>query len=335
MTDMTPMPSQGKTFWQRPEGTFAKVVGVVVGGVLVFKYGLSVLTFFNNVIWTTVNIVIGGAILAAVVYMIWDGRLLRAASYIYKSFMRWVFNWITSNDPIGVMKTALEKMGKILSQTEGQMGTVRGVMVQLRTAIANSERNRTNALRLADQAGKENNALQVRVKSKTASIYGKSTMTYQELLTKLEVMYRVLNKYHDIAKSNIEVMTVELQESTMRHSAARAVGAAMKGFWSIMATGEDKEMYDLAKEHIAEEWDNTVGEMENFLAISKDVVSSFDLEQGVLEEDGLKQLSEWEQKADSMVLGAEKPALIAAANDPANLLHLPGSEDYEKLFKNQ
>src|SRR5256886_12735980 len=63
-------------------------------------------------------------------------------------------------------------------------------------------------------------------------------------------------------------MTVELQESTMRHSAARAVGAAMKGFWSIMSTGQDKEMYDLAKEHIAEEWDNTVGEMENFVAIS-------------------------------------------------------------------
>ncbi len=249
--------------------------------------------------------------------------------------MRWIFNWITSNDPIGVMKTALEKMGKILSQTEGQMGTVRGVMVQLRTAIANSERNRTTALKLADQAGKENNPLQVRVKSKTASIYGRSTMTYQELLTKLEVMYRVLNKYHDIAKSNIEVMTVELQENTMRHSAARAVGGAMKGFWSIMATGKDKEMYDLAKEHIAEEWDNTVGEMENFVAISKDVVSSFDLDQGVLEEDGLKQLSAWEQKADSLVLGAEKPALIAAANDPTNVLHLPGSEDYEQLFKDR
>src|SRR5207237_108516 len=179
-------------------------------------------------------------------------------------------------------------------------------MVQLRTAIANAERNRTTALKLADQAGKENNPLQVRVKSKTASIYGRSTMTYQELLAKLEVMYRVLNKYHDIAKSNIEVMTVELQESTMRHSAARAVGAAMKGFWSIMSTGQDKEMYDLAKEHIAEEWDNTVGEMENFVAISKDVVSSFDLDQGVLEEDGLKHLAEWEQRADSQVLGAEK-----------------------------
>ena len=193
MTDMTPLPSGAKTFWQRPEGTFAKVISAIVGAFLVYKYALPVLTFFNNLIWTTVNIVIGGAILAAVVYVIWDGRLLRAASYIYKSFMRWVFNWITSNDPIGVMKTALEKMGKILSQTEGQMGTVRGVMVQLRTAIANAERNRTTALKLADQAGKENNPLQVRVKSKTASIYGRSTMTYQELLAKLEVMYRVLN----------------------------------------------------------------------------------------------------------------------------------------------
>ena len=163
MTDVTPLPSGAKTFWQRPEGTFAKVISAIVGAFLVYKYALPVLTFFNNLIWTTVNIVIGGAILAAVVYVIWDGRLLRAASYIYKSFMRWVFNWITSNDPIGVMKTALEKMGKILSQTEGQMGTVRGVMVQLRTAIANAERNRTTALKLADQAGKENNPLQVRV----------------------------------------------------------------------------------------------------------------------------------------------------------------------------
>ena len=75
--------------------------------------------------------------------------------------------------------------------------------------------------------------------------------------------------------------------------------------------------------------------MENFVAISKDVVSSFDLDQGVLEEDGLKQLAEWEQKADSLVLGAEKPALIAAANDPRDVLHLPGSEDYEQLFKKQ
>src|SRR5207237_9750881 len=117
---MTSMPCQARTFWQGPEGSFAKVVGVVVCSLLVFKYGLSVLTFFNNLFWTTVNIVIGGAILAAVVYMIWDGRLLRAASYIYKSFMRWVFNWLTSNDPIGVMKTTLEKMGKILPQPTGR-----------------------------------------------------------------------------------------------------------------------------------------------------------------------------------------------------------------------
>src|SRR5260370_565042 len=96
-----PLAPQGKTFWQRPEGTFAKIVTAGLGGLLIFKYGLALLGFISSMIWTTVNIALGLAILGAIVYVIWDGRLLRAGSYLYKNLMRGLFNWITSNDPIG------------------------------------------------------------------------------------------------------------------------------------------------------------------------------------------------------------------------------------------
>jgi hypothetical protein len=62
--------------------------------------------------------------------------------------------------------------------------------------------------------------------------------------------------------------------------------------------------------------------MENFMQLSSKFMESLDLQNGVFEEEGLKMLEEWEEKSASLLLGADKTAILNQANDDANVLDL-------------
>jgi hypothetical protein len=97
----------------------------------------------------------------------------------------------------------------------------------------------------------------------------------------------------------------------------------MKSAMSIISGDKDKRMvFDMALEAIADDVGNKVGEMERFMDMSQNFMSSIDLQNGIFEEEGLKMLEKWEKEGVSSILGEEKQSLLKQADDDNNVLDL-------------
>jgi hypothetical protein len=80
----------------------------------------------------------------------------------------------------------------------------------------------------------------------------------------------------------------------------------MRGAMSIIKGDADKRaMFDQAMEYVADDVANKVGEMERFMEMSSDFMSSIDLQNGVFEEQGLKMLEEYEKKSTLLLMGGK------------------------------
>ena len=74
-------------------------------------------------------------------------------------------------------------------------------------------------------------------------------------------------------------------------------------------------MFDEAMEALAEDVALKVGEMERFMDVSSNFMNTIDLQQGVLEDDALKMLEEWERKSDLLLLDGKLEDSVLDLNE--------------------
>jgi hypothetical protein len=102
----------------------------------------------------------------------------------------------------------------------------------------------------------------------------------------------------------IEDTKDQVKVKEQERKAIRTSHSAMKSAMAIISGDPDKRaMFDAALEHIADDLSSKVGEMERFMEMSANVMDSVDLENGMLEEEGMKMLEEWEKKSNILSLG--------------------------------
>ena len=102
----------------------------------------------------------------------------------------------------------------------------------------------------------------------------------------------------------------------------------------IKGDADKRAIFDQAMEHIADDVANKVGEMERFMEISSDFMSSIDLQNGVFEEQGLKMLEEYEKKSTLLLLGGKEPKEDVLELKTPEILTRSKGDDYEGLFNN-
>ena len=107
------------------------------------------------------------------------------------------------------------------------------------------------------------------------------------------------------------------------YKAIKASHSAMRSAMNILSGNSDqKYMYDMALEAMAEDVGQKVGEMERFMDMSKNFMDGIDLQNGVFEEEGMAMLEKWEKDGVSFLLGGDKNKIVAKANNPAETLDL-------------
>ena len=105
---------------------------------------------------------------------------------------------------------------------------------------------------------------------------------------------------------------VEVKEQERK--AIHASHSAMKSAMSIISGDKDQRaMFDMALEAIADDVSQKVGEMERFMDMSSSFMDSVDLQNGVFEEEGMKMLEKWEKEGVSLILGNEKESFAPSS----------------------
>ena len=323
-----------KTFWEKPEGkTGAFFLIALLGGLayVLFKFSAQILLMLQN----TLGIVALLAILGVIIYMVLDPKWRTLASYFYKSIMRWITGIFVTIDPIGILKNYISDRESNLNKMGGQLDNLRGQMRKLLTIVDDNNKEIKTNLIIAKKAKEQNNENAMLLASRKAARLEESNEKYSSLHSKMSVLYRILSKMYSNSEILIEDTKDQVKVKEQERKAIRASHSAMRSAMSIIKGDADKRaIFDQAMEHIADDVANKVGEMERFMEISSDFMSSIDLQNGVFEEQGLKMLEEYEKKSTLLLLGGKEPKEDVLELKTPEILTRSKGDDYEGLFNN-
>lgn len=321
MAQPTPFENAGmkpKSFWQRPEGVTGAIFLLAIlggGGFLLYKLLPVLIPLMENVLYLSLMI----AVLAAVVYMVLDPKMRNLVWYAYKSVMRSITGMFVQLDPIGVLKSYVEDLQNNLSKMGKQIGNLRGQMRKMQTLMEENQKEIDNSMKLASVAKRQNNESQVLLATRKAARLSESNDKYRVLHQRMEVLYRILDKMYKNSEILLEDTKDQVKLKEQERKAIRASHSAMRSAMSIISGDPDQRaMFDMALEHIADDVASKVGEMERFMEMSASFMDSMDLQNGVFEEEGLRMLEKWEQESTLMLLGDGQSKSSFDLNRPAS-----------------
>jgi predicted nucleic acid-binding Zn-ribbon protein len=318
-----------KSFWQKPEGTTGMLflAGLLVGGgYLLFKALPFLITLASNTLY------LGGLLvaLAALIYMVLDPKMRQMVFYIYKSIMRWITGIFVQIDPIGILKTYIDELRGNLGKMNRQITDLKGQMVNLKTIIDNNKKQIQTDLTLASKAKETDKQALMVLKARKAGRLKESNFKLEDLYKKMEILYKVLGKMYENSEIMLEDVKDQVMVKEQERKAIRASHSAMKSAMNILAGNKDqRHMFDMALESIAEDVSQKVGEMERFMEMSSSFMNSIDLQNGVFEEEGLAMLEKWEREGVSLLLGDDKNLLVKGI-EVGQTGH--SNNQYDKLF---
>jgi hypothetical protein len=174
-------------------------------------------------------------------------------------------------------------------------------------------------------AGKYENAMSMAAEAKRRQLQGQFTVNARQagrleqlnnetlvpLLKTMELNLRALRKYREVTDTVILDITNEVAAASDRRDAILASYSAIQSAKRIMNGDADKrELFDQAMEFVVQDYGMKLGEIENFMDTSKGFVEGLDLQNGVFEADAMKKLQQWEQRADSLLLGDTKRLML-------------------------
>jgi hypothetical protein len=327
-----------KSFWERPEGTTGMVFLALAGLGLYFALPtlLSFMGMLVTLLGQTIAVTILCAILAAILFIVTNKQFLTLCRYAFKSAMRAVTGWFVEIDPIGIMKSYVEDMQEKRAVMAGARDKLKGQLLVLRRKISENKTKYENAMATAKLAQDKGMQAAFSINARQAGRLQKlNDASFIPLAGQLEVHLRAINKYYEVTGTVIEDLKNEVearqQEREMIMSSYSAMSAAKK----ILKGGTDqKEMFDQAMEYVVNDFGQKLAEVDSFIQSSKGFVDGLDLQNGVYEAEALKRLQDWEQKADSILLGeAGKAQLLENTSAPSALIGAPVTADYSALLK--
>ncbi len=311
-----------KSFWKRPEGvTGALFLGglIIGGGYLLYKFLPAIIGLVTNGLYLALLLMA----LAALIYVVLDPKTRNLVWYMYKSVMRWITGIFVQIDPIGILKSYVEDLKGNLSKMNKQIMTLRGQMHKLKEIILNNQREIRTNLQMASKAKETDKQAVMVLKSRKAGRLKESNIKLEDLYRKMEILYRVLGKMYENSEILLEDIQDQVKVKEQERKAIRTSHSAMKSAMNIISGNSDQRyMFDMALEAIAEDVSQKVGEMERFMEMSSNFMDSVDLQNGVFEEEGLAMLEKWEKEGVSMLLGSEKDTLLLKAANDSDVLDL-------------
>ncbi len=332
--------SKTKSFWERPEGTTGMIV---IGGVLLalFFFGNVLLALFSTavaIMGQAITLTVLGAVLFALIMILSNKKFQTLVSYVFKSIMRKITGMFVEIDPIGIMKSYIEDLRGKQEIMDDSISKLNGQVVicqkqvdmnaaeydrQMATVKVAKDKNMTSALTVASrQAGR---------------LQKLNAESLKPLLLQMQVHLKLLRKYREVTDTVILDLGNEVKAQEMQRNMIRASYTAMSTAKKILMGGTEKELFDMALEATVTDYGTKMGAIAQFIDSSKGFVEGLDLQNGVYEEDALKKLQEWENKADDVLLGRTKQQMLeqSTLSSPLNTgygLPAASSVDYAALL---
>ncbi len=305
MNDQLPSVKK-KSFWRRPEGKVGAFF-LIAGAAVVAIYHVPIFAFIKSLLTGTISTIALGAVVLALLYMIFDKRVRNLIWYMYKSFMRWLTGLFVQIDPIKILENYVDYLKKNMRKMDMHITQLKGQISQLKTIILKNRREMEHSIKLAEQAKIQGKKELITINTRQYGRLKETNERYQKLLDKMLVLYKVLNKIHINSGYLIQDTENDVRMRKQELKAIRTSHSAMKRAMSVIQGDPDKRLiFDMATETVVEDIHNKIGEMERFIEISGSFIDSIDLQNGIYEKEGLEILEKFEKEGSSFLFGEPK-----------------------------
>lgn len=332
------MSTEQKSWLSKPEGKFGTVFTVALlaaGGITVLYFWGLILPWLIAMLMNTLTALALAGVLAIIGVLIFTPQWRNLFFYAYKSMMRGLTGLFIEIDPIGILKTYVSNLRKRLEEMDVSIGNLKGQIQKLAVQMSKNEENRIASLKRAEMAhrqGDESRNVFV-LQSRQAGRLQKSNMTLQNLYDRMSNLLRVLQKMRSASALLVEDIQGEVEVKTAERNALLAGYNAFSKAKKIMqGGGDEREMFDMTMERLADDYGMKMGEIETFMDVSKGFLDGVDLDNLVYEEDALNQLEAWEKKSQNLLLGNTTTNVRVDAKSPVRI-DTSADSSFESLFE--
>lgn len=310
-----------KPWWKKSENFIgAPVVGLGVAALLVYV-GIHVLPYVLLAATNTIYTVVLLGVLASIVFAALDKDVHTAVYYGWKLLTRAIGWAIVNQNPIGVIEISIKRMQSRLNEMMQNKNDVGGQLKGLQAKIKQNADKAEMDLKKAKQAEKTGDVQGKTLMAMEAQQLLLSNKNLAETKNKIELMFRVLDKMVSTVDFNIKKTSSELEIKKEERKAIMSAHKALTSGWKVISgSSPDAEMFNRAMESIAETANRQLAEIDDIMDLSQGIIKGVDLEKGVIEDDALKMLEQWEKGGTSALLGTDKALLISQAYDPAQVI---------------
>lgn len=301
-----------KSFWQKPESvtTALSFLGL---GILGFMFLDKILPLVNRVLDFALEAAWKGGLLAGIAvittWVITSKDLHKVGWILYQSLMRKLTQFVVTTDPIAILKGHVKKLKGNLETITGALGTLRGQARELEKIIRETASQLSKSQGMAAQAhklaagGQKGMKTEFMLQARKAGRLEKSGVTYQGLLNRLKAHIAVTEKIYEAANFMVADIEDTVEEETKKRKMIHASHKAMSAAKAVLAANEQRELYDMAMEEVANDYYAKLGEIDQFMEDSQHFINTMDLENGAYEADALTKLEEWEKRSESLLAG--------------------------------
>lgn len=334
--------SNVKSFWSRKEGKLGGVVAFgLIGGALYVLYRL--LPFLIEMTKNIIQLTLLGVVLFVIVFMIMDPQVRNLVWYLYKALMRGVTGLFIQLDPVAIIEVYVAHLKKQLELLEEKINALSGARQKLTDAIGKAKEEMEEQLNLAKTGKRKgiDNA-EIMVYTNQAGRLDARIAKFQNLLVKIDTLYRILDKMKKAAKVVVLDYQNQVENIKQEREVIRTGFNAFKSAMSILSGDPDKKvLFDQAMEVIQSDISMKSGAMQRFVEESSEIMQAIDLQNGAFEEKGMKLLEKWEKEGVPMLLtdGAEHVSPLANTGSAERSTVVPPSSDaggdnqYKDLLK--
>ena len=307
-----------KSFWERPEG-FAGMLfaagAVVAGGFALFKILPSILVLMQN-LYYAIGMGVGLVVLLTILL---DRRNWILAGAMYQSLMRKITSIFITIDPIGIIENYIRTLKGKIEIIDKQLANLKGQQASVRATIAEAKSKMEQSLKIArkaDQMGKKN---ETALNAKEAQRQKELSEQMHFIYNKIDFLYKILSKIMENSELILQDTENEVNSKKIQRKIWQATSSAIKSAQSVILGDPDQRaLFDASMEEVANDIAQKTGEMERFVDRTAKIMSNIDLRNGVMEDEGLALLEEWENETGSILISdKDKNRLLSSSYNAA------------------
>lgn len=276
-----------KGFFKKPEGKLGMTL--LIGGIVAALWFWSqIYVFVLSMLVDTLHIVMLGGILFALGYMILDGNIRAIVWNVYKMICRAVTGIIVEMNPLQIIRNHLTKMKETREEVNQKINIVSGEAKKMLKDIDQNTADAKKNKELHDYAVKHNASQEeIATYEMEFGLLVESNNNlgphYNELI-KIQAFLEKIYKSSGFQVTQLE-STIRVKER--EYKAIIASNKAMRSAMSLIKGNPDqKAIFDMAMEHIADDMAMKIGEMERAMNLSTQYLNNIDRQTGVATEKG-------------------------------------------------